>query len=62
MSQYWRFLPKPVTDYSIMYTVMLNMVKIENQPNQKILPVYCNEAAFRILTDIYLEGKTSSRC
>ena len=55
MSRFWPFFPKPVTDYSIMYTVMLNIVKIENQPDQKILPVYCDEFAFRILTEIFLE-------
>ena len=46
------FLPKSVTDYSTVYTVMLNMVKIANQ---MILPVYCNEGVFRILIKIYIQ-------
>ena len=48
-------LPKPVTDYSIVYTVMLNVVKIANQLYHKILPVYCDESTFGILIDIYLQ-------
>ena len=34
------FLSKPVTDYSTVYTVMLNILKIANQSDQKRLPVY----------------------
>ena len=49
------FLPKFVTHYSTAYTVMLNMVKIANHLDQKILPVYCDEGVFRILIDIHLQ-------
>ena len=49
------FPPKPVTGYSNVYVVMLNMVKIANQLDQKILPVYCYEGVFRILIDNYLQ-------
>ena len=49
------FLPKPATDYLNVYVVMLNMVQIANQLDQKILPVYCDEGVLRILIDIYLQ-------
>ena len=54
------FLPKSVTDYSTVYTVMLNMVKIANQFDQEILPVYFDEGVFLTLIDIF-KGKTSSK-
>ena len=49
------FLPKPITDYSTVYTVRLNMVKIASQLDQNIIPVYCDEGVFRILIDIHLQ-------
>ena len=49
------FIQKPVTDYSTVYTVMLNMTKLASQLDQKILPVYCDKGVFRIVIDIYLQ-------
>ena len=55
------FIPKPVTDYSTVYTVMLNMTKFASQLDQKILPVYCDEGVFRIVIDIYLQRRNQSQ-
>ena len=54
---FWPFIPKSVTDYSTVYTVMLNMTKLASQLDQKILPAYCDEGVFRIVTDIYLQRR-----
>ena len=35
---------------------MFNMVKIVNQFDQKILPVYCDDGVFQILRDIFLQN------
>ena len=36
---------------------MLNFVKVAKDLNQDALPVLCDEGAFRILVDIYLQHK-----
>ena len=51
------FIPNPVTNYSTVYTVMLNMTKLTSQLDQKILPVYCDEGVFRIVIDIYFQRR-----
>ena len=51
------FIPKPVTDYSTVYTVMLNITKLVSKLDQKIPPVYCDEGVFRIVIDIYLQRR-----
>ena len=51
------FIPNPVTEYSTVYTSMLNFKKLTKQFNQDALPVFCDEGVFRILVDIYLQRK-----
>ena len=46
------FIPKPVTEYSTIYTSMLNFVKMSNPLDQKTLPLLCDEGVFRIVLDI----------
>ena len=47
------FIPRAVTDYSTLFTVILNLA---NQLDQNILPVYC-DGVFRIVIDIYLQRR-----
>ena len=51
------FIPRPVTDYSTVYNVMLNMTTLVNQLDQNILPGYCDEGVFRTVIDIYLQRR-----
>ena len=37
------FIPKPVAEYSTMYTSMLNFVKVSNRLDPGILPLVCDE-------------------
>ena len=50
------FIPKPVTEYSTIYTSMLNFVNVSNGLVQEALPLFCDEGPFRI-ADIYLQIK-----
>ena len=50
------FIPKPVIEYSTIYTSMLNFVNVSNGLVQEALPLFCDEGAFRIV-DIYLQIK-----
>ena len=50
------FIPKPVAEYSTIYTSILNFVKVSNQLDQEALPLFC-EGVFRIVLDIYLQKK-----
>ena len=54
---FFPFIPRPVADYSTVYTAMLNMTPLANQLDQNILPVYCDEGVFRIVIDIYLQRR-----
>ena len=49
------FIPHPVIDYGTVYTAMRNFVTVNQQLQQKILPVFCDEGVFRIVLDIYLD-------
>ena len=51
------FIPKSVTEYSIVYSSMLNFVKITKQLDQNTLPILCDKGVFRTLADIYLHWK-----
>ena len=46
------FLPFPVTEYSTVFTAMLNSIKVLKQLQQKSLPVFPDEGVFRIMLDI----------
>ena len=48
------FLPKPVTEYSTVYTAMKNFTHLAETLNQEALPLFCDEGVFRIVIDIYL--------
>ena len=48
------FIPKPVTDYSTIYTSILSFVNMSNQLNQEALPLFCDEGVFRDVFGIYL--------
>ena len=50
------FIPKPVTEYSTIYTSMLNFVNVSNGLVQEALPLFCDEGPFRI-ANIYLQIK-----
>ena len=51
------FVPKPVAEYSTIYTSKLNFVKVSNRLDQEALPLFCDEGVFRIVLDIYLQKK-----
>ena len=51
------FIPKPVTEYSTIYTSILHFVKVSNRLDQEALPQFCNEGVFRVVLDIYLQKK-----
>ena len=51
------FIPKPITEYSTVYTSMLNFVKIAKQLDQGALTKFCDREVFRIVVDIYLQMK-----
>ena len=48
------FIPKPVTGYSTIYTLLLNFVKVSTRLDQEALLLFCDEGVFRIVLDIYL--------
>ena len=45
-----------MTDYSTVYTALLNFLKIAKQLKQSCLPVFCDKGVFRIVIDIYLKN------
>ena len=45
------FILKSITEYSTVYTSMLNFVKIAKQLDQGALPIFCDKGLFRILVD-----------
>ena len=51
------FIPKPVTEYSTVYTSLLKKLKISKQLDQNALPMFCDKGVFRILVEIYLQRK-----
>ena len=46
------FIPKPVPECAIVYTALLNFVKVTYQFNQKDLLVFCDEGVFRTIAEI----------
>ena len=55
------FIFKHVTEYSTVYTSMLNFVKIAKQLDQDTLPIFCDKKVSRILVGIYLQRKNESQ-
>ena len=53
------FIPSPVTEYSTVYTAMVNFTKLVDQLNKDALPLFCDEGIFRIVIDIYLQKQDS---
>ena len=51
------FIPKPVTEYSTVYTSMLNFVKVTSRLNQEALNMFCDKGVSRIVLDIHLQKK-----
>ena len=49
------FIPSPVTEYSTVFTAMVNFTKLVKQLKQDALPLFCDEGVFRIMIDIYLQ-------
>ena len=49
------FLPSPVTEYSTVFSVMKNFTQLVGQLKQDALPLFCDEGAFRIVVDIFLQ-------
>ena len=47
------FIPKPVTDYSTVYTA-LKKFNVLFQLEQEALPVFCDEGVYRIVVDVML--------
>ena len=47
------FIPHPVTEYSTVYTAMINFTKAVKQLHQNVLPIFCDEGMFRIVLDIF---------
>ena len=37
------FIPKPVTEHATVYTAMINIVKVLEQLDQKLVPIFCDE-------------------
>ena len=48
------FIPKPVTDYSTVYTALKNLNNVLFQLEQEALPAFCDEGVYRIVVDIML--------
>ena len=37
------FIPKPVIEHATVYTAMINIVKVLEQLDQKLVPIFCDE-------------------
>ena len=51
------YIPRPVTDYSTVYTAMHNFMSMLTQLDQPSVPLFCDEGVYRIIADIYLQRK-----
>ena len=51
------FILKPVTEYSTIYTSIINFVKVFNRPDPEARQLFCDEGFFRIVLDICLLKK-----
>ena len=47
-------IPKPVTEYASVHKALINYQSVRRQLNQPILPIFSDEGAFRIVTDVVM--------
>jgi hypothetical protein len=47
-------IPKPVTEYATVRKALTNFQSVRQQLNQNILPVFCDEGVFQIVTEVVM--------